>query len=206
MGSSVCLQCARVWMCVRGFVRLSVFVGMCTRAMHHCAWVRASARFGSYAVCKKCVYLAASCCACPCRLDHTSSHPTAPLLHPGRAQEGALTAIASVADSSADMFVKYYDAVMPLLSSILVNAQDKQVGCVFFWCRGGKAADWGSEGEHLSCIMRVVCQATGRGAQVGWTSRLAGCGGGGVESGCLCRDSGAFFGWPMGDPCCVLYC
>lgn len=41
-------------------------------------------------------------------------------------QEGALTAIASVADSSEDMFVKYYDAVMPLLSSILVNAQDKQ--------------------------------------------------------------------------------
>ncbi|KAI8476174.1 MAG: armadillo-type protein [Monoraphidium minutum] len=41
-------------------------------------------------------------------------------------QEGALTAIASVADSSEDMFVKYYDAVMPLLSSILLNAQDKQ--------------------------------------------------------------------------------
>lgn len=42
-------------------------------------------------------------------------------------QEGALTAIASVADSSEEMFVKYYDAVMPLLSNILLNAQDKQV-------------------------------------------------------------------------------
>jgi hypothetical protein len=46
-------------------------------------------------------------------------------------QEGALTAIASAADSSEELFVKYYDAVMPLLSSILVNAQDKQVR---FWC------------------------------------------------------------------------
>lgn len=42
-------------------------------------------------------------------------------------QEGALTAIASVADSSEELFVKYYDAVMPLLSSILINASDKQV-------------------------------------------------------------------------------
>ncbi|KAL1540937.1 importin-5-like [Salvia divinorum] len=41
------------------------------------------------------------------------------------AQEGALTALASVADSSQELFKKYYDAVMPYLKTILVNATDK---------------------------------------------------------------------------------
>uniref|UniRef100_A0A7R9V0M6 TOG domain-containing protein n=1 Tax=Chlamydomonas euryale TaxID=1486919 RepID=A0A7R9V0M6_9CHLO len=40
-------------------------------------------------------------------------------------QEGALTAMASIADSSKALFIKYYDTVMPLLSSILVGATDK---------------------------------------------------------------------------------
>ncbi|KAG0492708.1 hypothetical protein HPP92_006106 [Vanilla planifolia] len=40
-------------------------------------------------------------------------------------QEGALTALASVADSSQEHFQKYYDAVMPYLKVILVNATDK---------------------------------------------------------------------------------
>ncbi|KAE8665105.1 ethylene-responsive transcription factor RAP2-11-like [Hibiscus syriacus] len=40
-------------------------------------------------------------------------------------QEGALTALASVADSSQEQFQKYYDAVMPYLKAILVNATDK---------------------------------------------------------------------------------
>ncbi|XP_016450778.1 uncharacterized protein LOC107775544 [Nicotiana tabacum] len=40
-------------------------------------------------------------------------------------QEGALTALASVADSSQENFQKYYDAVMPYLKTILVNANDK---------------------------------------------------------------------------------
>ncbi|KAI7749199.1 hypothetical protein M8C21_028254, partial [Ambrosia artemisiifolia] len=40
-------------------------------------------------------------------------------------QEGALTALASVADSSQEQFQKYYDAVMPYLKTILVNANDK---------------------------------------------------------------------------------
>ncbi|XP_076938844.1 uncharacterized protein LOC143607196 isoform X1 [Bidens hawaiensis] len=40
-------------------------------------------------------------------------------------QEGALTALASVADSSQEYFQKYYDAVMPYLTAILVNANDK---------------------------------------------------------------------------------
>ncbi|OMP07451.1 phosphoinositide 3-kinase regulatory subunit 4 [Corchorus olitorius] len=40
-------------------------------------------------------------------------------------QEGALTAMASVADSSQEQFQKYYDAVMPYLKAILVNANDK---------------------------------------------------------------------------------
>ncbi|KAI5596364.1 hypothetical protein BDE02_03G202500 [Populus trichocarpa] len=40
-------------------------------------------------------------------------------------QEGALTALASVADSSQEHFQKYYDAVMPYLKTILVNANDK---------------------------------------------------------------------------------
>ncbi|KAH1033534.1 hypothetical protein J1N35_045708 [Gossypium stocksii] len=40
-------------------------------------------------------------------------------------QEGALTALASVADSSQEHFQKYYDGVMPYLKAILVNATDK---------------------------------------------------------------------------------
>ncbi|KAG6436492.1 hypothetical protein SASPL_101393 [Salvia splendens] len=40
-------------------------------------------------------------------------------------QEGALTALASVADSSQEHFQKYYDAVMPYLKVILENATDK---------------------------------------------------------------------------------
>ncbi|EOA34033.1 hypothetical protein CARUB_v10021533mg [Capsella rubella] len=40
-------------------------------------------------------------------------------------QEGALTALASVADSSQELFQEYYDAVMPYLKAILVNANDK---------------------------------------------------------------------------------
>ncbi|EPS59215.1 hypothetical protein M569_15595, partial [Genlisea aurea] len=40
-------------------------------------------------------------------------------------QEGSLTALASVADSSQEEFKKYYDAVMPYLKAILVNATDK---------------------------------------------------------------------------------
>ncbi|CAI8618633.1 unnamed protein product [Vicia faba] len=40
-------------------------------------------------------------------------------------QEGALTALASVADSSQEHFQKYYDAVIPYLKAILVNATDK---------------------------------------------------------------------------------
>ncbi|GAB2286974.1 hypothetical protein Dimus_021362 [Dionaea muscipula] len=40
-------------------------------------------------------------------------------------QEGALTALASVADSSQEHFQKYYDPVMPYLKVILVNATDK---------------------------------------------------------------------------------
>ncbi|KAG2431232.1 hypothetical protein HXX76_009760 [Chlamydomonas incerta] len=41
-------------------------------------------------------------------------------------QEGALTALASVADSSQDLFLKYYDTVMPLLLHILTSANAKE--------------------------------------------------------------------------------
>ncbi|VAH95347.1 unnamed protein product [Triticum turgidum subsp. durum] len=40
-------------------------------------------------------------------------------------QEGALTALASAADSSQEHFQKYYDAVIPYLKAILMNATDK---------------------------------------------------------------------------------
>eukprot|EP00850_Spirogloea_muscicola_P020012 SM000205S06219 [mRNA] locus=s205:248959:255137:+ [translate_table: standard] len=40
-------------------------------------------------------------------------------------QEGALTALASVADCSQMHFQKYYDTVMPYLKTILINANDK---------------------------------------------------------------------------------
>ncbi|GLC61179.1 hypothetical protein PLESTB_001728100 [Pleodorina starrii] len=41
-------------------------------------------------------------------------------------QEGALTALASVADSSQELFNKYYDTVMPLLMHILTTANAKE--------------------------------------------------------------------------------
>jgi hypothetical protein len=41
-------------------------------------------------------------------------------------QEGALTALASVADCSQEEFVRYYGTVMPLLSQIMLNAQQKE--------------------------------------------------------------------------------
>ena len=41
-------------------------------------------------------------------------------------QEGALTALASVADSAQDLFQKYYSATMPYLKGILVNSQGKE--------------------------------------------------------------------------------
>lgn len=44
-------------------------------------------------------------------------------------QEGALTALASVADCSQEEFVRYYDSVMPLLSNIMINAQQKEHRC-----------------------------------------------------------------------------
>uniref|UniRef100_A0A7N0ZTG6 Importin N-terminal domain-containing protein n=1 Tax=Kalanchoe fedtschenkoi TaxID=63787 RepID=A0A7N0ZTG6_KALFE len=42
-------------------------------------------------------------------------------------QEGALTALASVADSSQEHFQKYYEAVIPYLKTILLNANDKSM-------------------------------------------------------------------------------
>jgi hypothetical protein len=56
-------------------------------------------------------------------------------------QEGALTAMASVADCSQEYFEKYYDAVMPLLKEIM------QVG-VCWGERGGVGDTWG--GGHSS--------------------------------------------------------
>ncbi|KAJ7972031.1 Importin-5-like [Quillaja saponaria] len=40
-------------------------------------------------------------------------------------QEGALTALASVTDSSQEQFQKYYIDVKPYLKAILMNANDK---------------------------------------------------------------------------------
>lgn len=40
-------------------------------------------------------------------------------------QEGALTALASVADCAQSHFVKYYDSVMPLLRHVLMAANDR---------------------------------------------------------------------------------
>jgi hypothetical protein len=57
-------------------------------------------------------------------------------------QEGALTALASVADCAQEAFVKYYDAVMPLLSTLLLNAQDKQYRWVVGWGSWGQGV-WG---------------------------------------------------------------
>lgn len=49
------------------------------------------------------------------------------LLQKGRknVQEGALTAMASIADCSGDYFVKYYDTCVPLLRHILENANER---------------------------------------------------------------------------------
>eukprot|EP00897_Mesotaenium_endlicherianum_P006572 jgi/Mesen1/5943/ME000301S05074 len=41
-------------------------------------------------------------------------------------QEGALTALAAVADCGQESFQKYYDTVMPFLKTILMNANDKE--------------------------------------------------------------------------------
>ncbi|CAG8467268.1 7180_t:CDS:10 [Paraglomus occultum] len=41
-------------------------------------------------------------------------------------QEQAITTIATVADSAEDRFVKYYEAIMPLLLSVLKNAHQKE--------------------------------------------------------------------------------
>ena len=40
-------------------------------------------------------------------------------------QEGALTALASVADAANAHFIRYYDTVMPMLKSVLYNAHSK---------------------------------------------------------------------------------
>lgn len=40
-------------------------------------------------------------------------------------QEGALTALASVADAANAHFIRYYDTVMPMLKSVLYNARNK---------------------------------------------------------------------------------
>ncbi|GAB2266827.1 Importin-5 [Dionaea muscipula] len=54
-------------------------------------------------------------------------HKLLVLLQAGKqmVQEGALTALASVADSSQELFQKYYSSVMPYLKVILINATDK---------------------------------------------------------------------------------
>lgn len=77
-----------------------------------------------------------------------SLNRTSPFTHPSavRAQEGALTALASVADCSQEYFVKYYDAVMPQLKQIMVAAN---VGC------GGEVARWVGCGPELSRV--CVC-------------------------------------------------
>ncbi|PSC74524.1 ARM repeat-containing [Micractinium conductrix] len=50
------------------------------------------------------------------------------LLQRGRrnVQEGALTAIAAVADTAEEYFIKYYDSCMPLMTSILTHASGKE--------------------------------------------------------------------------------
>jgi hypothetical protein len=50
------------------------------------------------------------------------------LLQNGRrnVQEGALTALASVADCAKDYFVKYYDTCMPLLRHVLEHARVRE--------------------------------------------------------------------------------
>lgn len=60
-------------------------------------------------------------------------------------QEGALTALASVADCSQEEFVRYYDSVMPLLSNIMLNAQQKE-------------HRWGGTGvvQQTLCVIVVV--------------------------------------------------
>ncbi|KAL4452685.1 hypothetical protein ABPG75_008347 [Micractinium tetrahymenae] len=50
------------------------------------------------------------------------------LLQRGRrnVQEGALTAIAAVADTAEEYFIKYYDSCMPLMTNILTHASGKE--------------------------------------------------------------------------------
>ena len=40
-------------------------------------------------------------------------------------QEGALTALASVADAANAHFIRYYDTVMPMLKTVLYGANNK---------------------------------------------------------------------------------
>eukprot|EP00775_Hariotina_reticulata_P003510 gene3510-3780_t len=87
-------------------------------------------------------------------------------------QEGALTALASVADCSQEQFVRYYGAVMPLLSQILFNAQNKEhrqvvwgLGGTLCGGFGGWMGVWGGKGllraKALEC-MSLVGMAVGR--------------------------------------------
>jgi len=46
---------------------------------------------------------------------------------PRLVQEGALTAMASVADSAGEAFQRYYDQVVPLLSHVMTNATTKEL-------------------------------------------------------------------------------
>jgi len=62
----------------------------------------------------------------PPYLDHLISKLLGLLQHGKKTvQESALTAMASVADCSQALFIKYYEVVMPLLYSILIGAIDK---------------------------------------------------------------------------------
>lgn len=51
------------------------------------------------------------------------------LLQRGRrnVQEGALTALAAVADTAEEYFIKYYDSCMPLMTNILTHASGKEM-------------------------------------------------------------------------------
>jgi hypothetical protein len=75
-----------------------------------------------------------------------------------RLQEGALTALASVADCSQEQFVRYYDVVMPLLSQILHNAQNKEHRCG--WLRSVLiCSDSHSPAVVPLCHCGLVCRA-----------------------------------------------
>ena len=60
-------------------------------------------------------------CHCPLCWPACPAGKLLTLLQQGKrmVQEGALTALASVADCSQEEFVRYYDTVMPLLSTII---------------------------------------------------------------------------------------